>query len=162
MLVPRIAQDHLLQLTIVVKTAEARDLHECVGTLLERCGVVADDVLERRADIIRTHLLPALDRGARGCRRGNEICIEHLLGEVFERWLVVAEMEEGDLMARMPLALGALASEKERAGRAVAHNDAAVLLGRILNLGLASALLGLGLEATHGGIPPSSDTPRCR
>ena len=51
---------------------------------------------------------------ARGCRRGNEICIEHLLGEVFECWLVVAEMEEGDLMARMPVALGALAGEKER------------------------------------------------
>ena len=162
MLVPRIAQDHLLQLAIVVKTAEARDLHERVGTLLERCCIVADDVLERRADVIRAHLLPALDRGARGRRHGNEICIEHLLGEVFERWLVVAEMEEGDLMARMPAALGALAGEKERAGRAVAHNDAAVLFGRILNLGLASALLRLGLEATHGGILPSSDTPRCR
>ena len=142
-LVAQIAHDGLLQLAVIPQAAGPGELHQHVGAQLQRLDVVAQDVLERRAHHVAGVARAQLDGALRGLRQCDEIGVQHVFDEEFERDVVVAVAEERHARAGVAFALGArlLRQRGQQLERAAprAHHHA----------GAAHLAVAVGVQRVH-------------
>ena len=104
--VTQVAQDGFLQFSVIPQAAGACELHQHVGSQLQRLDVVAKDVLEGGAHVVVAVAAAQFHRAPGGLGKGQVVGVEHLLHEELEHDVVVAIAQKGHPRAGMPVALG--------------------------------------------------------